>query len=118
MSEEIYYAPATELAAKIRQKVLSPVEVVQAHLDRIERLTRSGAGTGCRRRCTAGREGVEWCRPGGLRLPSPALRYPVATTRFPGQAALKSGLYLVPAQLAMCFGNRQKSGNKPPCNPD
>ena len=38
MSEEIYYAPATELAAKIRQKVLSPVEVVQAHLDRIEQL--------------------------------------------------------------------------------
>ena len=38
MSEDIYYAPATELAAKIRQKELSPVEVVQAHLDRIERL--------------------------------------------------------------------------------
>ena len=38
MSEEIYYAPATELAAKIRQKVLSPVEVVQAHLERIEQL--------------------------------------------------------------------------------
>ena len=38
MSEDIYYAPATELAAKIRQKVLSPVEVVQAHLDRIEQL--------------------------------------------------------------------------------
>ena len=38
MSEDIYYAPATELAAKIRQKVLSPVEVVQAHLERIERL--------------------------------------------------------------------------------
>lgn len=38
MSEEIYYAAATELAEKIRQKVLSPVEVVQAHLDRIEQL--------------------------------------------------------------------------------
>ena len=38
MSEDIYYAPATELAAKIRDKVLSPVEVVQAHLDRIEQL--------------------------------------------------------------------------------
>ncbi len=38
MSEDIYYAPATELAAKIRQKVLSPVDVVQAHLDRIEQL--------------------------------------------------------------------------------
>ena len=38
MSEDIYYAPATELAAKIRQKALSPVEVVQAHLDRIEQL--------------------------------------------------------------------------------
>ena len=41
MSEDIYYAPATELAAKIRQKVLSPVEVVQAHLDRIEQLNPS-----------------------------------------------------------------------------
>ncbi len=38
MSEEIYYAPAMELAAKIREKALSPVEVVQAHLDRIEQL--------------------------------------------------------------------------------
>ena len=38
MSEDIYYAPATELAAKIRDKVLSPVEVVQAHLGRIEQL--------------------------------------------------------------------------------
>ena len=38
MSEDICYAPATELAAKIRQKVLSPVEVVQAHLERIEQL--------------------------------------------------------------------------------
>ncbi len=38
MSEDIYYAPATELAAKIRQKVLSPVEIVQAHLDRIDQL--------------------------------------------------------------------------------
>ena len=38
MSEEIYYAPVTELAAKIRQKELSPVEVVQAHLDRIAQL--------------------------------------------------------------------------------
>ncbi len=38
MSEDIYYAPVTELAAKIRQKELSPVEVVQAHLDRIAQL--------------------------------------------------------------------------------
>ena len=38
MSEEFYYAPVTELAAKIRQKELSPVEVVQAHLDRIAQL--------------------------------------------------------------------------------
>ncbi len=38
MSEEIYYASATELAARIRQKALSPVEVVQAHLDRIAQL--------------------------------------------------------------------------------
>ena len=36
MSEEIYYADAAELAERIRAKTLSPVEVVQAHLDRIE----------------------------------------------------------------------------------
>ena len=38
MSEEIYYASVTELAAKIRRKTLSPVEVVEAHLRRIEQL--------------------------------------------------------------------------------
>ena len=36
MSEEIYYADAADLAAQIRRKALSPVEVLQAHLDRIE----------------------------------------------------------------------------------
>ncbi|MCE2466291.1 MAG: amidase [Dehalococcoidia bacterium] len=36
MSEEICYADAVELAEKIRARHLSPVEVVQAHLDRIE----------------------------------------------------------------------------------
>ena len=36
MSEEIYYTDAAELAERIRAKSLSPVEVVQAHLDRIE----------------------------------------------------------------------------------
>ena len=36
MSEEIYYADAAELAERIHSKSLSPVEVVQAHLDRIE----------------------------------------------------------------------------------
>ena len=36
MSQEIYCADATELAAKIRTKVLSPVEVMRAHLERIE----------------------------------------------------------------------------------
>jgi aspartyl-tRNA(Asn)/glutamyl-tRNA(Gln) amidotransferase subunit A len=36
MREEICYAPATELARRIRSKELSPVEVVQAHLERIE----------------------------------------------------------------------------------
>ena len=51
-------------------------------------------------------------------MPSPAPRYPAVATGLPGQAALKSGLYLAPAQLAMCFGNRKKSGRKPPCNPD
>ncbi len=38
MSEEIYYAPATQLATRIRRRELSPVEVVQAHLDRIAQL--------------------------------------------------------------------------------
>ena len=36
MSEEICYAAATELAERIRTRSLSPVEVIQAHLDRIE----------------------------------------------------------------------------------
>ena len=36
MDEEICYAPATEFAERIRGKALSPVEVVQAHLDRID----------------------------------------------------------------------------------
>lgn len=36
MPEDIFYADATELAQRIRDRVLSPVEVVQAHLDRIE----------------------------------------------------------------------------------
>ncbi|WP_312608336.1 amidase [Agrobacterium pusense] len=35
MSEDIIYSDATGLAARIRSKELSPVEVVQAHLDRI-----------------------------------------------------------------------------------
>ena len=36
MSQEIYCADATELAAKIRTKALSPVEIMRAHLERIE----------------------------------------------------------------------------------
>ena len=36
MSEEIFYADAATLARRIRDRSLSPVEVVQAHLDRIE----------------------------------------------------------------------------------
>ena len=38
MHEEICFSPAVELAARIRQKTLSPVEVVQAHLERIQQL--------------------------------------------------------------------------------
>ena len=38
MHEEICFSPAIELAAKIRLKTLSPVEVVQAHLERIQQL--------------------------------------------------------------------------------
>ncbi len=38
MAEEIHYKPAYELAELIRSRALSPVEVVQAHLDRIEEL--------------------------------------------------------------------------------
>lgn len=37
-TDPIYYADAVELAAQIRAKALSPVQVVQAHLDRIEAL--------------------------------------------------------------------------------
>jgi aspartyl-tRNA(Asn)/glutamyl-tRNA(Gln) amidotransferase subunit A len=36
MHDEIRYLPATELAKQIREKALSPVEVVRAHLDAIE----------------------------------------------------------------------------------
>lgn len=36
MSDEIFYADAATLAQRIRDGELSPVEVVQAHLDRIE----------------------------------------------------------------------------------
>ena len=38
MNEQICFASATELAASIRRKSLSPVEIAQAHLERIERL--------------------------------------------------------------------------------
>ena len=36
MSEEIFYSDAATLARRIRERSLSPVEVMQAHLDRIE----------------------------------------------------------------------------------
>ncbi len=36
MSEELIYSDATGLAELIRRKEVSPVEVAQAHLDRIE----------------------------------------------------------------------------------
>ena len=36
MSEELCFMPATEIAAKIRRRDLSPVEVVEAFLERIE----------------------------------------------------------------------------------
>ena len=36
MDQEITYAGATELAGGIRNKTLSPIEVLQAHLDRID----------------------------------------------------------------------------------
>ena len=35
MADSIFWASATELAERIRSKDISPVEVVQAHLDRI-----------------------------------------------------------------------------------
>jgi aspartyl-tRNA(Asn)/glutamyl-tRNA(Gln) amidotransferase subunit A len=36
MSEDIFYADATELAERVRNRELSPVEVMTAHLERIE----------------------------------------------------------------------------------
>ena len=36
MSEDIYYAEAADLAERIRAKALSPVEVIRAHLERID----------------------------------------------------------------------------------
>ena len=38
MNEELCFYSATELAAQVRQRTLSPVEIVQAHLDRIQKL--------------------------------------------------------------------------------
>lgn len=38
MTEDIYFADASEIAERIRTKSLSPVEVVRAHLDRIEQV--------------------------------------------------------------------------------
>lgn len=38
MSTELVFTPAVELAARIREKRLSPVELVRAYLDRIDRL--------------------------------------------------------------------------------
>ena len=36
MSKDIFYSDATQLAAMIRSREISPVEVMQAHIDRIE----------------------------------------------------------------------------------
>ena len=38
MTEELCFTSATELATQIRQRTVSPVEVVQAHLERIQQL--------------------------------------------------------------------------------
>ena len=38
MNEEIFYADAATMAQRIRERAWSPVEVVQAHLDRIEEI--------------------------------------------------------------------------------
>ena len=38
MSDELAWMPATEMRAAIRERRLSPVEVTQALLDRIDRL--------------------------------------------------------------------------------
>jgi amidase len=40
-SDELAYAPAHELAARIRRRDLSPVEVVDAFIARIEAATRA-----------------------------------------------------------------------------
>ncbi|MCA1687525.1 MAG: hypothetical protein LC714_02770, partial [Actinobacteria bacterium] len=37
MSEELCFTPATELASRIRRRDLSPVELVEAFLERIEK---------------------------------------------------------------------------------
>ncbi len=42
--ERLTWLPATELAALIRKKKVSPVEVVGAVLDRIERITNASVG--------------------------------------------------------------------------
>jgi amidase/aspartyl-tRNA(Asn)/glutamyl-tRNA(Gln) amidotransferase subunit A len=41
LTDELAYTTATELAARIRRRELSPVEVVDAFIERIEARTRA-----------------------------------------------------------------------------
>lgn len=38
MSDDLVFSDATALAELVRNKAVSPVEIMQAHLDRVERL--------------------------------------------------------------------------------
>ena len=74
MNSELVYSDATKLAELIRTREVSPVEVVQAHLDRIAAVEPQDQCDrhGCRR-CARGREGGGSGGPGGRRA-RPAAR--------------------------------------------
>ena len=74
MSNDIIFSDATRLAELIRTKEVSPVEVVQAHLDRIEAVDpKINAIVTRRGRRARGREGGGGGGPGGRRT-RPAAR--------------------------------------------
>ena len=58
-------------------------------------------------------KGVRRCRPGGLRLRNPALRYPAAAASSWGKGMPKSGLYLALVFPVPCIGNCAKLAKNP-----
>jgi aspartyl-tRNA(Asn)/glutamyl-tRNA(Gln) amidotransferase subunit A len=58
VTADLIYSDASELAELLRNRKVSSVEVVQAHLDRIQAVNpKVNANRHTRRRCSGGREG-------------------------------------------------------------